>query len=227
MSNVYVRRMDASILSVEKKKKKERATSCCFYWYKVQKSSAAAKAAAADKSPEGGRLLGVGEGVGVGGGAVRRRNSKPSVRGGPRASVKGQLFQPIKGQRQRLLPGRGGRKLGLGGGGEGSYQCKPGAEVSGRRRFGAPFSVHFFFRTPRLPPGGLGMGEAWCSVRSPAFLSRVARGARPPRCSLSPGVNRSAEGAFLAAGSGLPSSGEAEPGRRLADLSSSLSRLVC
>ena len=91
-------------------------------------------------------------------GAVRRRNSKPAVRGGTRASVKGQVFQPIKGQRQRLLPGRGGRKLGLGGGGEGSYQCKPGAEVSGRRRFGAPFSVHFFFRTPRLPPGGLGIG---------------------------------------------------------------------
>ena len=42
-------------------------------------------------------------------------------------------------------------------GGEGVCWCKPRAEVSGRRRFGPQFLVHFFFRTPRLPLGGLGV----------------------------------------------------------------------
>lgn len=58
-------------------------------------------------------------------GDMRRRNSELLVGGGTRASAKRQLFQPIKGQPQGLLPGGGGRKSDFGCGGEGGSSINP------------------------------------------------------------------------------------------------------
>ena len=92
-------------------------------------------------------------------------------------------------------------------GGEGGYQCKPSTEVSGRRRLGARFRpLHFSFRTPPLPPGGLGVvGGLAHSVLARLPLPRPSGSAASPTPAEPPGR---APGGRCSPRSGLRSASE-------------------